>query len=67
MPIFEFRCKECEHKFEELVSTSEAKVVCPKCSSDSTEKLLSTFSSAGGRQSGASSSGGQSSCGSGFS
>ncbi len=67
MPIFEFRCKECEHKFEELVSTSETGIACPKCGSDSTERLLSTFSAAGGKQSATSSSGGQPSCNSGYS
>ena len=34
MPIFEFRCKKCNHKFEELVfssGTDLTKVTCPQC------------------------------------
>ncbi len=68
MPIFEYKCSECEDKFEELVSGSDPKVACPKCGSEKVSRLLSVFAAGSGSSS--SSSGlpcGQSSCGSGFS
>jgi putative FmdB family regulatory protein len=46
MPIFEFRCKKCNHKFEELVFSSLtdfADIVCPQCGEKAAEKLMSTF------------------------
>ena len=46
MPLFEYECKKCGKKFEKLVFSSDKdKVVCPKCGSDETKKLLSFFSS----------------------
>ncbi|HEC78317.1 MAG TPA: zinc ribbon domain-containing protein [candidate division WOR-3 bacterium] len=45
MPIIEFRCNRCHHKFEELIlKNSEMKdVKCPRCESIDFEKLYSTF------------------------
>jgi len=43
MPIYEYKCQKCGHKFEELVF-GERKIKCPKCGSISSEKLFSTFS-----------------------
>ena len=45
MPIYEYKCGDCEHEFEELVrsSKSEAGVKCPKCSSKKVERKISTF------------------------
>ncbi len=46
MPIFEYKCVDCETKFEVLhksVSNPE-KVSCPKCKSENYKKLLSSFS-----------------------
>ena len=40
MPIFEYACRKCDHKFEELVRGKE-KPGCPKCKSKDLEKLLS--------------------------
>jgi putative FmdB family regulatory protein len=47
MPIFEFKCKNCNHVFEELVMSSAENggVECPNCGTQSTEKLMSAFSS----------------------
>jgi putative FmdB family regulatory protein len=48
MPIYEFRCKNCGYKFEELIFTSLSKineVVCPKCGNKNAEKLMSACSS----------------------
>lgn len=43
MPIFEFRCLECGNLFEKLFRNNEEKVavVCPKCQSESFERVIS--------------------------
>jgi putative FmdB family regulatory protein len=44
MPLYEYKCNECGHEFEELVSFAEADaVVCENCGSKKTERLASTF------------------------
>ncbi len=47
MPLFEFKCKKCGKKFEELImsSTRDDVVNCPHCGSTRVEKLMSTFAS----------------------
>ena len=40
MPIFEYICKGCGKEVEVFVRNGEA-IVCPQCSSDQLEKLLS--------------------------
>jgi putative FmdB family regulatory protein len=40
MPLFEFRCRRCDHEYEVLVRNAEP-VDCPECGADSPEKLLS--------------------------
>jgi putative FmdB family regulatory protein len=42
MPLFEYTCRGCGHRFETLVMGSR-KPACPKCSSSELEKLYSTF------------------------
>jgi len=46
MPIFEYQCKDCNHKFDILHKSINniEKVECPKCKSQNTKKLLSSFS-----------------------
>jgi putative FmdB family regulatory protein len=46
MPIFEYRCSECNSKFEILHKTSQKSddVSCPKCNSSKIKKLISSFS-----------------------
>jgi putative FmdB family regulatory protein len=64
MPIFEFKCKNCDHVFEEFLfssNTESATIVCPKCGSENADKLMSAFSSSGGS---ASLGAGAASCGS---
>jgi putative FmdB family regulatory protein len=54
MPIFEFKCNACGHKFEELLFSSalDPKTIrCPACGKNESEKLMSAFSSAAGGQS----------------
>lgn len=46
MPMFEFRCKDCGHEFEELVaSASSYRIACPNCGSQTVEKKVSAFAS----------------------
>jgi len=66
MPMYEYRCRECGAKYEELVSssqTTDSEVQCPECGKYQSEKLMSAFASSGVTSGGYSSSG--SSCGSG--
>ncbi len=45
MPIYEYECSQCEHAFEELVSTDRRKKIsCPSCGSDKTRIKFSIFS-----------------------
>jgi len=48
MPVYEYRCPDCTHLFEKLVSFSEADraVACPTCGVPAS-KLLSTFAAIG--------------------
>jgi len=43
MPLFEYRCQECDHDFEVLVRAGE-KPECPTCHSGELEKLMSAAS-----------------------
>jgi putative FmdB family regulatory protein len=67
MPLFEYKCHDCDQTFEELVSSSDAKPSCPSCGSDHTGKLLSVFAAGGGSSKSAGPSCGGGGCGSGFS
>ncbi len=42
MPIFEYRCESCGHKFEAILFGSQTPE-CPKCHTGKLEKQLSTF------------------------
>lgn len=54
MPIYEYRCQECEGTFDVLTSYSEREKaqVCPACESTRTRVLVSNFASLGGEESG---------------
>lgn len=49
MPIYEYVCKSCDAKFEQLVRTmsggdaDRAKFKCPQCGSKQTARALSVF------------------------
>ena len=49
MPIFEYKCKKCNSKFEVLHKSSlnQEEVSCPNCKSNESQKLLSSFSATG--------------------
>ncbi len=45
MPIFEFKCSDCNHTFETLILASDTdQPVCPLCSCKFVEKLISAAS-----------------------
>ncbi|MGD2295752.1 MAG: zinc ribbon domain-containing protein [Candidatus Aminicenantes bacterium] len=49
MPIYEFACQTCGHRFETLVSLGgESTVTCIRCGSRNIQKLLSSFGIGGG-------------------
>jgi putative FmdB family regulatory protein len=56
LPLYEFYCSSCRHKFERLCSYGVSVYACPQCGGES-KKVFSTFrsgrsSSGGGRASG---------------
>ncbi|WP_422445171.1 FmdB family zinc ribbon protein [Thermoanaerobacterium sp. DL9XJH110] len=58
MPIYEFYCMDCGHRFEELLKISEnnGKMECPRCRGTNTRKAVSAFCTGGGSSSDSSSS-----------
>jgi putative FmdB family regulatory protein len=41
MPIYEYKCQNCGHHFEELQKiTEESLVICPKCSKKALKRLI---------------------------
>jgi putative FmdB family regulatory protein len=42
MPIFEYVCKKCEHRFESIV-LGRKKPVCPQCASGKLERQVEMF------------------------
>jgi putative FmdB family regulatory protein len=53
MPIYEFECKQCGSRFEELLSADPGSPPCPGCGSRRTRRLLSTVSPSGRQPRGA--------------
>ena len=47
MPIFDFKCQECGHKFDLMVSNAnKEKVQCPQCGAVNLQQLISSFGTA---------------------
>jgi len=42
MPLYDFRCRACEHEFEALVRNAQP-VACRACKSEDVERLPSAF------------------------
>lgn len=64
MPIFEYECRDCGTRFEKLVSSARAKVVCSQCAGTRVEQQLSVFAvSAASRPNAAASEPGPCACG----
>ncbi|MCK4559678.1 MAG: zinc ribbon domain-containing protein [Calditrichia bacterium] len=62
MPIYEYKCKKCDHVFEEFVfssNTGSEDIICPVCGEKNADKLMSAFSASGTSSIGS----GASSCG----
>ena len=43
MPIYEYRCKQCEQEFEKYVPGASTVVACPGCASEQVMRKLSVF------------------------
>jgi len=44
VPLYEYRCAECEHEFETLVPAGRAdQATCPSCGTGEVRRLLSLF------------------------
>lgn len=42
MPLYEYQCNNCGHRFEKIVKFSDAPIrVCPQCGQEAVEQLLS--------------------------
>lgn len=54
MPIYEYKCDKCEHRFDQLVKSMSGDdgVVCPECGSKQVEKQLSVFAARQGQPAG---------------
>lgn len=52
MPIYEYECRQCGHRFEYLVLSRTPPAACPSCQAGDVEQLISAFgvSSEGTRQ-----------------
>jgi putative FmdB family regulatory protein len=50
MPVFEYKCSDCNSKYEiyHKSSVKQEEVVCPECHSGNHKKLLSSFSASVG-------------------
>ena len=47
MPLFDFVCESCQHRFEELVSSGETPS-CPECEGQKVQRQLPVFAVSGG-------------------
>ena len=43
MPLYDFRCRACDHEFEALLRPQDPPPTCPSCRSADLERLLSGF------------------------
>ena len=41
MPIYEYRCNQCEREFEKYVQGAQARIECPACASERVTRRLS--------------------------
>jgi putative FmdB family regulatory protein len=57
MPIFEYICQQCDHRFEAIVMGNK-KAACPKCESKRLSQQLSSFAVGGEKSSHTMSTGG---------
>lgn len=41
MPVYEFKCRECDNRYEEYVPRIDGVIDCPACKSSNVERLMS--------------------------
>ncbi len=58
MPIHEYRCRECDERFERIVRGAAARPRCPACDGRRVERLPSAFGIGGGGKAGSRQGGG---------
>lgn len=58
MPIFEYNCRKCHHRFETIVLSAREKIACPQCRSSALDKQLSVFRAPSSGQEASASAGG---------
>ncbi len=46
MPIYEYQCRDCQHRFEAIVSASR-QASCPSCRGQALDKQISVFAVSG--------------------
>jgi putative FmdB family regulatory protein len=45
VPLYEYRCKNCQHRFEKIQKFSDPLVrICPRCGKEAVEQLVSASS-----------------------
>lgn len=49
MPLYEYKCSDCETMFDALrdMSEADAPITCPNCGSEETQRAVSLFSAIG--------------------
>ena len=50
MPLYEYRCLDCESMFDALraMSAADAPITCPQCGTENTCRAISLFAAIGG-------------------
>lgn len=68
MPIYEYKCQKCGHRFEVLqrIGGDGSTLKCPSCDAPKPEKMISAFASNAAGSLGAPVSSGRGGCSSGF-
>jgi putative FmdB family regulatory protein len=49
MPIHEYDCEQCGHRFDFLLQRRDERVACPRCGSERLERRLSVFAPRGAK------------------
>lgn len=52
MPIFEYKCKDCNKIFSKLTFNTSSDAECPDCKSKATERIISSIASTSGSSGG---------------
>ena len=64
MPLYEYECRDCGHRFDRLATMAEADVAaCPSCAAPQARRLLSVIAGLGGRSAPEAPACGQGACG----